>query len=132
MDHATGLLMAMPEYHSTPLNPSTEETREAEQVEAVHAALFEKQLLGNDFWPRIARDLLIYDRAFLKAMTNETAWTTQEGYPVRGKRERATEGTAGDFFFQELYWGSFTRTVVLPQEVFLYLVFRLRQEQVLF
>ncbi len=42
---------------------------------------------------------------------------TRDMVTVRGRRERATEGTAGDFFFQELYWGSFTRTVVLPQEV---------------
>lgn len=42
---------------------------------------------------------------------------TRDMVTIRGKRERATEGTAGDFFFQELYWGSFTRTVVLPQEV---------------
>lgn len=42
---------------------------------------------------------------------------TRDMVTIRGKRERATEGTAGDFFFQELYWGSFTRTIVLPQEV---------------
>ncbi|MEK7068302.1 MAG: Hsp20/alpha crystallin family protein [Patescibacteria group bacterium] len=42
---------------------------------------------------------------------------TRDMVTVRGKRERTTEGTAGDFFFQELYWGSFTRTVVLPQEI---------------
>ncbi len=42
---------------------------------------------------------------------------TRDMVTIRGKRERATEGTAGDFFFQELYWGSFARTVVLPQEV---------------
>lgn len=42
---------------------------------------------------------------------------TRDMVTIRGKRERATEGTAGDFFFQELYWGAFTRTVVLPQEV---------------
>ena len=42
---------------------------------------------------------------------------TRDMVTLRGKRERHTEGTAGDFFFQELYWGSFARTVVLPQEV---------------
>lgn len=42
---------------------------------------------------------------------------TRDMVTIRGKRERAVEGTAGDFFFQELYWGSFVRTVVLPQEV---------------
>ena len=42
---------------------------------------------------------------------------TRDMVTIRGKRERHTEGTAGDFFFQELYWGSFARRVVLPQEV---------------
>lgn len=42
---------------------------------------------------------------------------TRDMVTLRGKRERHTEGGAGDFFFQELYWGSFARTVVLPQEV---------------
>lgn len=42
---------------------------------------------------------------------------TRDMVTIRGKREQHTEGTAGDFFFQELYWGSFTRTIVLPQEV---------------
>ncbi|MDE2213227.1 MAG: Hsp20/alpha crystallin family protein [Patescibacteria group bacterium] len=42
---------------------------------------------------------------------------TRDMVTIRGKRERATEGVSGDFFFQELYWGSFSRTIVLPQEV---------------
>ncbi len=42
---------------------------------------------------------------------------TRDMVTLRGKRERHTEGTAGDFFFSELYWGSFTRTIVLPQEI---------------
>lgn len=42
---------------------------------------------------------------------------TRDMVTIRGKRERASEGSSGDFFFQELYWGAFSRTVVLPQEV---------------
>jgi HSP20 family molecular chaperone IbpA len=42
---------------------------------------------------------------------------TRDMVTIRGKRERHTEGTSGDYFFQELYWGSFSRTIVLPQEV---------------
>ena len=42
---------------------------------------------------------------------------TRDMVTIRGKRERHTEGTNGDFFFQELYWGSFARSIVLPQEV---------------
>ncbi len=42
---------------------------------------------------------------------------TRDMVTIRGKREQHTEGTAGDFFFQELYWGTFSRTIVLPVEV---------------
>lgn len=42
---------------------------------------------------------------------------TRDLVTVRGKRERATEGHSGNFYYQELYWGSFSRTVTLPQEV---------------
>jgi HSP20 family molecular chaperone IbpA len=42
---------------------------------------------------------------------------TRDMVTVRGKRERHTESQSGDYFFQELYWGSFARTIVLPQEV---------------
>jgi len=42
---------------------------------------------------------------------------TRDMVTIRGKREQHTEGTNGDFFFQELYWGTFSRTIVLPQEV---------------
>jgi HSP20 family molecular chaperone IbpA len=42
---------------------------------------------------------------------------TRDMVTIRGKRERHTEGTAGDHFFQELYWGAFSRTIVLSQEV---------------
>lgn len=42
---------------------------------------------------------------------------TRDMVTIRGKREQHTEGTAGDFFFSELYWGAFSRTIVLPQEV---------------
>lgn len=42
---------------------------------------------------------------------------TRDQVTIRGKRERETSGLNGDFFFQELYWGSFARTILLPQEV---------------
>jgi HSP20 family protein len=42
---------------------------------------------------------------------------TRDMVTIRGKREQHTESTSGDFFFQELYWGTFSRTIVLPQEV---------------
>jgi HSP20 family protein len=36
---------------------------------------------------------------------------------IKGKREVVREADADDYFCQELYWGSFSRTIALPQEI---------------
>ena len=90
IDHGNGLLMALPTFHADPPSLITEDAREAEQVEKLVAALFQQQLLANDFWPSVGRDILIYARAFIKAMPLPSIWTIQEGYPVRGQKENAS------------------------------------------
>ncbi|HEY4510948.1 MAG TPA: Hsp20/alpha crystallin family protein [Candidatus Paceibacterota bacterium] len=42
---------------------------------------------------------------------------TRDMVTLKGKREQHTEVQSGEYFFQELYWGMFSRTLVLPQEV---------------
>ncbi len=41
----------------------------------------------------------------------------KESVTVRGKRERASEVSEKNFFYQECFWGSFSRSVVLPEEI---------------
>jgi HSP20 family protein len=36
---------------------------------------------------------------------------------VKGRRDGNTQVTHDDYFYKELYWGSFTRTILLPHEV---------------
>ena len=36
---------------------------------------------------------------------------------IKGKRESTKEVSEDDYFYKELYWGSFSRTVLLPQEI---------------
>lgn len=36
---------------------------------------------------------------------------------IRGKREEIKEVSTDDYFHQELYWGAFSRTILLPEEV---------------
>ena len=91
IEHANGLIMAMPSFHAEPPTQTTEDTREAESVERASARLFERELLANDFWPSVGRDILSYGRAFLKAMLSMSEWTAQAGYPVRGEKEGAKE-----------------------------------------
>jgi len=87
IEHANGLLMAQPKFKMQPRDLTTEAKLESDQVERVCAKLFEQQLLANDFWPGVGRDVLGPARSFIKAMTLPTVWTTQHGYPTRKKDE---------------------------------------------
>ena len=42
---------------------------------------------------------------------------TRDMVTIRGKREEKREIKEEDYFYQELYWGAFSRTILLPQEV---------------
>ncbi len=42
---------------------------------------------------------------------------TRDMVTIRGKREETSEIREGDYFHKELYWGSFARTVMLPEEI---------------
>ncbi|MEK7650390.1 MAG: Hsp20/alpha crystallin family protein [Patescibacteria group bacterium] len=42
---------------------------------------------------------------------------TREMVTIKGKREFAREVSHGDYFQKELYWGSFSRSVLLPSEI---------------
>jgi HSP20 family protein len=42
---------------------------------------------------------------------------TRDMITIKGRREESNDFSNNDFFHQELYWGAFSRTIVLPQEV---------------
>lgn len=42
---------------------------------------------------------------------------TREMITIKGKREDVRRIEKENFFYQELYWGSFSRSILLPQEV---------------
>jgi len=42
---------------------------------------------------------------------------TRDMVTIRGRREEEREVPEQEYFFKELYWGSFSRTILLPQEV---------------
>ena len=41
----------------------------------------------------------------------------REMVTIKGSREREREVSDENYFYKELYWGSFSRTILLPQEV---------------
>lgn len=42
---------------------------------------------------------------------------TNESVTVRGRRERAEKISEKDYFYQECFWGKFSRSIILPVEV---------------
>ncbi len=42
---------------------------------------------------------------------------TNESVTIKGKREHAERVKEEDYFYQECYWGKFSRSVILPQEI---------------
>ncbi len=42
---------------------------------------------------------------------------TTESVTIKGTRERKKEIEDKDYFYQELFWGTFSRSIILPHEV---------------
>lgn len=42
---------------------------------------------------------------------------TRDMVTIRGKREEIREIEKSDYFYRELFWGAFSRTILLPQEI---------------
>lgn len=42
---------------------------------------------------------------------------TSESVTIRGERQHEHKIDEGDYFYQECYWGKFSRSIILPQEV---------------
>lgn len=42
---------------------------------------------------------------------------TRDMVTIKGKREESTDIHEHDYFHKELYWGSFSRTIMLPEEI---------------
>lgn len=42
---------------------------------------------------------------------------TNESVSIKGRRDHRTDIKESDYFYQECYWGRFSRSVILPQEI---------------
>jgi HSP20 family protein len=42
---------------------------------------------------------------------------TSESVTIRGERKRSEEVNDTDYLYQECFWGKFSRSIILPQEV---------------
>jgi len=42
---------------------------------------------------------------------------TNESVTIKGRREKAEKIEENDYFYQECFWGRFSRSIILPEEV---------------
>lgn len=42
---------------------------------------------------------------------------TNDSVTIRGSREKQEEVSESDYYYKELFWGSFSRSVILPEEI---------------
>ncbi|PIR88577.1 MAG: hypothetical protein COU09_01585 [Candidatus Harrisonbacteria bacterium CG10_big_fil_rev_8_21_14_0_10_44_23] len=42
---------------------------------------------------------------------------TSESVSIKGSRARQSKAEDEDYFYQECYWGKFSRSIILPQEI---------------
>ncbi len=42
---------------------------------------------------------------------------TNEMVTIKGSRDHGEKIKASDYYYQELYWGSFSRSIILPEEI---------------
>ena len=89
IDHAQTFVGSLPSVAIEPTDLTTEARRETEQTERAFKALFFKQLVATSFWSNAGRGALITGWTVLTCLPMQSVWTTQEGFPVRQKGQRA-------------------------------------------
>ena len=98
--------------------PNKKETQPAEAEEG------QENLLEEEGEGQLSVDVYqTPDHIILKAIVagvkpdNLDVSITRDMVTIKGKREEQKEVTGDNYFYKELYWGSFSRTVLLPQEI---------------
>ncbi len=64
-----------------------------------------------------AHDIVVQSMIAGVSPDNLSITITRDLITIKGKREKPRGVTEDDYFVRELYWGSFSRTISLPQEV---------------
>lgn len=93
--------------HDEPLPPELDEEDPEESVEGqlpVDVYQSPNEIVIRAFVAGVRADML--DLAITRDMVT-----------IAGAREAREEVDAADYFHKELYWGSFSRTILLPQEI---------------
>ena len=87
IEHAASFVGALPNVAIEPINLTTIARRDSEQAERAYQSLFYQQLVANDFWRSLGKNLLQFGRGVLSGLPLPSQWTSQEGFPVRANKE---------------------------------------------
>lgn len=97
---------------------------EADETEASRVSMFKESGLAETTEGELTVDVYQTNEAIvIQAMVAGVAADdlsvsiTREMVTIRGKREAPKGISPENYFFQELYWGAFSRTILLPAEI---------------
>lgn len=106
------------------INISSKETAEEENEEIIEEEMRENSILDDEEEGQLAVDMCqTPNEIIIKTMVagvrpeDLDIAITRDMVTIRGKRMETDEETESDFFHKELYWGAFSRTIILPTEI---------------
>jgi HSP20 family protein len=104
-----------PHRPGTPSLPLRQDPRAEEHSEWIEETVEEGQLTVDVY--QTANDIVI--KTIVAGLRPEDLdiSISRDMVTIKGKREEAHEVSEDDYFHKELYWGSFSRTVLLPEEI---------------
>ena len=89
LDGAQSFVGTLPSVNIDPVDQTIFARSDSEQTERGFMSLFHQQLVSNDFWHNLGRNLLMFGRGVLVCLPLPSVWIAQTGYPVRKKGQRA-------------------------------------------
>ncbi len=106
------------------LTPGSKDNLELEIEDTDSEELDEETILSDEEEGQLAIDMFqTPDEIVIRTMAagvkpeDLDISITRDMVTIRGKRIESHESEVNDFFHKELYWGAFSRTIVLPAEV---------------
>lgn len=103
--------------HPPPPKPQDQTpTFEAEGEDSQWAGVGEEGQLSIDLYQ--TKEALVLKSTIAGVKESDLSISiTNDMLTIRGKRQKENPVSPEDYFYQECYWGGFSRTVVLPMEV---------------
>lgn len=106
------------------MNVGSRDVSDSEEEEATEETELENSIMDGDEEGQLAVDMCqtpseIIIKTMVAGVKPEDLdiSITRDMVTIRGKRVEIYDSADNDFFHKELYWGAFSRTIVLPAEV---------------